>query len=181
MPHLCLLWRLEAQAAPWGAPRLSSISQGWAACLLGRAAYSLRLLGPAWLGELCKEGRLCQCVTGQLPTGRHLGSTELESWGWPMAASATLPAGLTSWSTPQEHSAQDGVRASGDRTAQGNLSFLSSQGAQPAITGILITDICSALSMAGLYAKCFTYIVSLNSLLTHPQVHTYVLLSPFYR
>lgn len=73
VPHLYLLQRLEALAAPWGSPRLFSISPGWAACLLGTVGYSPRLLGPAWLSELCKEGRLCQRVTGQLPCGAPSG------------------------------------------------------------------------------------------------------------
>lgn len=90
--HLDLLRRLEAQSAPWGLPRLSSISLGWAACLLGRVDYSTGLLGPVWLGELCKEGSLCQRVTGQVPHGHHLGCTEPECQGWPMATSSALQA-----------------------------------------------------------------------------------------
>lgn len=90
VPYLYLLQRLEAQAAPWGSPRLSSFSPAWAACLLGTVGYSPRLLGPAWLGELCKEGTLCQRVTGQLPCGHHLGCTEPGSQGRPMASSPAL-------------------------------------------------------------------------------------------
>ena len=85
---------LEAQAAPGAHLGLASSSLGWAAGLLGRAGYSPRLLGPTWLGELCKEGRICQRVTSQLPAGHHLGCTELES----RAANGCLlyPVGLTS-------------------------------------------------------------------------------------
>lgn len=90
VPYLYLLQRLEAQAAPWGSSCLSSFSPGRAACLLGTVGHSPRLLGPAWLGELCKEGRLCQRVTGQLPCEHHLGCTELGSQGRPMASSPAL-------------------------------------------------------------------------------------------
>ena len=90
--HLYLPQRLQAQAASWGSPRLSSIGPGRAACLLGTMGSSLRLLGPVWLGELCEEGRLCQRVPGQLPCGRHLGCTEPGSQGRPMAASPALRA-----------------------------------------------------------------------------------------
>lgn len=94
MAHLYLLWRLEAQAAPGAHLGLASTSPGWAVSLLGRAGYSPRLLGPTWLGEVCKEGRICQRITSQLPAGHHLGRTELEN----RAANGCLlyPAGLTS-------------------------------------------------------------------------------------
>lgn len=46
-------------------------------------------------------------------------------------------------------------------------SSLGPQGPYQAIISILITDICSAVTMPGLYARCFVYVVSFNLFHTH--------------
>lgn len=147
-----------------GLTQPGSISPGWAAGLLGRAGPSLRLPGPAWLGELCKERRTCQRVTGQLPAGHHLGCAELES----RAANGSLPrpAGRTAPSAPP----RDG---SGRREIEHPREPLPrySQRAPAGMTDQCVSD----LSCGRHYAEGFMCVVSFNLLFTYSHI-----LSTFY-
>ena len=107
-----------------GLSQPGSISPGWAAGLLGTAGPSLRLLGPAWLGELCKERRTCQRVTGQLPAGHHLGRAELE--GGEANCSLPRPVGRTS-----PTAAQGRRQDSGRPSIPGDLFSGSPRGPRP--------------------------------------------------
>lgn len=101
-----------------------------------------RLLGPAWLGELCKEGRLCQRVTGQLPPGRHLGHSELRAragqWLPPPPCRPHLPEHMPPGAlSPDAQGRCQRLRG----TASRGTSSLGPRGPYQMIISRLITDI----------------------------------------
>ena len=140
VPHLYLLWRLEHSLLP-GAHHacLPSVGSEQPAPLAERAtAWGSWVLRSSV--NCAREGRLCQCVTGQLPSGHHLGCSELERQDQAMAAYSACGPHCPGY-TPGALCPGKVSECQRTKHPRGTSS-LGPQGPHQAIISILITDIC---------------------------------------